>query len=431
MNYCKRSVPLCELLAKDTPFNWTDRQENSFCDIRDALCSPPVLGYPDRSKPLGIILDVCATGLGYILVNVNKDGSETPLFYGGQSTTRAEKNYCATELELAALLSAVKAYQSYISNSEFEIVTDHVSLTYIQNLRFGTSKLVRASLLLNQFRYKIVHLAGKKNSAADGISRTDQLQTDPLTEHEANRFQPDSATDLKLDMANTDSDDKAYTDMGTQCELLKMIKTFNENNVWPVMNITDWNMQPPLPQRRAHMRSANRASERTPRRSSSGQVPVGECTPGSSVGAAAEYTAQSGSPGPMCSDSAGSRLPRSADAAGKRSAVNGAGPASSDSTGAAASVREAAECIADSEGPGPSHSESTCSGASLPALACQPGLQTDVSIASSTAARSADRTDTQTGTVSPGRTRTPAVQVNSPWVEIAGAADDTPTGPTD
>jgi len=179
MNYIKRSAPLRELLAKDTPFNWTDRQ-NSFRDIRDALCSPPVLGYPDRSKPLRIILDACATGLGYILVNVNKDGSETPLFYGGRSTTRAEKNYCATELELAALLSAVKAYQSYISNCEFEIVTDHVSLTYIQNLLFGTSKLVRASLLLNQFRYKTVHLAGKKNSAADGISRTEQLQTDSL-----------------------------------------------------------------------------------------------------------------------------------------------------------------------------------------------------------------------------------------------------------
>jgi len=33
MNYSKRSAPLCELLAKDTPFTWTDRQENSFCDI--------------------------------------------------------------------------------------------------------------------------------------------------------------------------------------------------------------------------------------------------------------------------------------------------------------------------------------------------------------------------------------------------------------
>jgi len=79
----------------------------------------------------------------------------------------------------------------------------------------------------------------------------------------------------------------------------------------------------PLPQQRACVRSADRTDERMPERSGSGQVPAGEYTPSGS------------------------------------------------SAGAAASVREAAECTAESKGPGPSHSESACSGASLPALACQ------------------------------------------------------------
>jgi len=56
--------------------------------------------------------------LGHILVNVNADGTETPLFYGGRSTTKAEKNYRATEMELAALLAAVKTYWSYLANTE-------------------------------------------------------------------------------------------------------------------------------------------------------------------------------------------------------------------------------------------------------------------------------------------------------------------------
>jgi len=86
-DYSKRSAPLQQLLGKDVKFEWTDRQQNSFCDIRDTLCSAPVSGYPDRAQPLRIILDACATGLGYILVHVNEDGSETPVFYGGGSTT--------------------------------------------------------------------------------------------------------------------------------------------------------------------------------------------------------------------------------------------------------------------------------------------------------------------------------------------------------
>ena len=112
-------------MAKDKGFEWTDRQESSFCDIRDALCSPPVLGYPDRNKPLRVILDAASTGLGYILVNVNEDGSESPLFYGGRSTTRAEQNYSATHLELAALLSALKAFHSYLINVEFEDIAGY------------------------------------------------------------------------------------------------------------------------------------------------------------------------------------------------------------------------------------------------------------------------------------------------------------------
>jgi len=92
-------------MSKDAIFEWTDRQEASFCDIRDALCSPPVLGYPDRYKSIWVILDVASTGLGYILMNANEDGSETPLYYGRRSTTRAERNYSATHLELAALLA--------------------------------------------------------------------------------------------------------------------------------------------------------------------------------------------------------------------------------------------------------------------------------------------------------------------------------------
>jgi len=44
-NYSKRSAQLRELMAKDKAFEWLDRQETSFCDIRDALC-PPRAGIP-------------------------------------------------------------------------------------------------------------------------------------------------------------------------------------------------------------------------------------------------------------------------------------------------------------------------------------------------------------------------------------------------
>ena len=245
-NYSKRSAPLRELLVKDKVFEWTDAQEQSFCDIRDALCAAPVLGYPDRDKPLRVILDACATGLGYILVNVNSDGSETALFFGGRSTTRAERNYSATELELSALLAAVKTFWSYLANVEFEIVTDHISLTYLKGLRAGPSKLARASAQLAQFKFKVTHLAGKKNSAADAISRTTDLQTDPLTAHEAARFQVDDIADLRLDYATTDDardkdrGSKSCCDVGVQCDIRLLAETGGGEPCDDVKPPDDW-----------------------------------------------------------------------------------------------------------------------------------------------------------------------------------------------
>ena len=223
-------------MAKDKVFEWTDRQELSFCDIRDTLCSAPVLGYPDRTKPLRVVLDGARTGLGYILLNVNEDGSETALYFGGRSTTRAERNYSATHLELAALLAALQTFWSYLINTEFEIATDHISLTYLKKLRSGPSKLARASVQLSQFKFRVIHLAGKANSAADSISRTEGLEPDPLTALETDRHQDDTILDLQLDYAadsanvsnNAYADNemrKSVRDVSVHCDLLAQADT--------------------------------------------------------------------------------------------------------------------------------------------------------------------------------------------------------------
>jgi len=60
-----------------------------------------------------------------------------------------------------ALLATLEAFHSYLINTEFEIVTDHISLTYLKNLRAGPSKLARASVQLSQFKFRVCYLAGK------------------------------------------------------------------------------------------------------------------------------------------------------------------------------------------------------------------------------------------------------------------------------
>jgi len=155
-----------------------DRQEASFRDIHNALCSPS-LSYPDRNNPMRVILDASSTGLGYILTNINENGSKHPYTMGDVAPpVRNETTVLPT------LLATLKAFHSYLVNNEYEIVMDHISLTYLKNLRPGPSKLARASVQLSQFKFKVNHLAERKNSA---LSRTKNLPTDLLTAKAENR----------------------------------------------------------------------------------------------------------------------------------------------------------------------------------------------------------------------------------------------------
>ena len=64
--------------------------------------------------------------------------------------------------------------------------------------------MARASVQLSQFKFKVTHLAGKRNSAADAISRTENLPTDQLTAESINRHDEDEILDLQLTDGNPD-----------------------------------------------------------------------------------------------------------------------------------------------------------------------------------------------------------------------------------
>ena len=211
-NFSLRSAPLRELLRKNVSFHWGSEQENSFTDLRDAICSPNTMHYPNQDLPFRISLDASKHAVSYVLYNLDDQGNELPVFFGGRSTNANERKFSATDLELSALLAAVKAYEPYISGSEFQVKTHHLSLVYLNTLKFGNSRLVRASLLLSQYKFKILHTPGRTNQVADALSRVKGLKADALTAYQQSRHCANDQIDLALD-------DNANIDIGIQCDL--------------------------------------------------------------------------------------------------------------------------------------------------------------------------------------------------------------------
>ena len=90
--YSQRSAPLRNLLSKNVSFSWGDEQEKSFQDLKQALISPPILRFPDSSRPFHLQSDASLDGINYILGQTDNQGRKYVISYGGVDYALVRKN---------------------------------------------------------------------------------------------------------------------------------------------------------------------------------------------------------------------------------------------------------------------------------------------------------------------------------------------------
>jgi hypothetical protein len=172
-NYSKRTFRLRELLKKESKWCWDDSHVSEFNDIRTALISEPVLMLPRLDDEFHLFTDASTQGIGYILAQTDiVSGKLRPISYGGRALRVNEVNYCISELELLAIITAFREYNCYFAQNKIQIHTDHCALAYVKSLRHGNNgRLLRWSLFLSTFDYTIRYRPGKLNQGPDCLSR--------------------------------------------------------------------------------------------------------------------------------------------------------------------------------------------------------------------------------------------------------------------
>ena len=115
----------------DPTWIWGELQREAFNKLKLSLTSPPILSYPDYSKPFLLHTDASSDGLGAILYQ-NFDGTERVIAYASRGLSKSERNYPAHKLEFLALKWAVtQKYHDYLYGSQFTVLTDNNPLTYV------------------------------------------------------------------------------------------------------------------------------------------------------------------------------------------------------------------------------------------------------------------------------------------------------------
>jgi hypothetical protein len=160
------SKPKTELLEKDKKFEWTSVCEASFQELKKRMTTAPILVMPNMEKSFSIYYDVSGQGLGCVLM---QDGHMVA--YASQQLRKHEVHYPTHDLELAAVVHALKIWRHYLMGKRGGLYTDHKSLKYIftqSNLNLRQRRWLE---LIKDYDLRINYHPGKANVVADALSQ--------------------------------------------------------------------------------------------------------------------------------------------------------------------------------------------------------------------------------------------------------------------
>jgi hypothetical protein len=136
---------------------------------------------PDPSKTFYLQTDASSTGAGAVLTQeVEGSKKRKPVAYFLCTFLPAEAKYNIYEKEFLAVIKAIKNWRAHLIWTEkpFIIETDHKNLMYWKEPKKLTGRTARWHKKLQDYNFKILHIAGKSNGPADALSRMHQKDED-------------------------------------------------------------------------------------------------------------------------------------------------------------------------------------------------------------------------------------------------------------
>ncbi|KAL0562064.1 hypothetical protein IC582_002514 [Cucumis melo] len=165
-NFSRIATPLTQLTRKGAPFVWSKACEDSFQTLKQKLVTAPVLTVPDGSGNFVIYSDASKKGLGCVLMQQGK-----VVAYASRQLNSHEQNYPTHDLELAAVVFALKIWRHYLYGEKIQIFTDHKSLKYFFTQKELNMRQRRWLELVKDYDCEILYHPRKANVVVDALSR--------------------------------------------------------------------------------------------------------------------------------------------------------------------------------------------------------------------------------------------------------------------
>ncbi|GJY33166.1 putative reverse transcriptase domain-containing protein, partial [Tanacetum coccineum] len=170
-NFSKIAKSLTILTQKCKTFYWGEEHELEFQTLKDKLCNAPVLALLDGLEDFVVYCDAFGIGLGCVLMQRGK-----LIAYASRQLKIQEKNYMTHDLELGAVVFALKIWRHYLYGTKSVIYIDRKSLRHIFSQKGLNMRQRRWIEMFSDYDCEIRYHFGKANVVVDALSRNERVK---------------------------------------------------------------------------------------------------------------------------------------------------------------------------------------------------------------------------------------------------------------
>ncbi|QRW16920.1 Retrotransposable element Tf2 protein [Rhizoctonia solani] len=181
-NFSHMAWLLHNLVKKDTPWKWLEKEQGAFESIKEAITNAPVLAHADPSKPYFLETNALGVALGSILSQCQEDSRLHPLGFLSELLKGAKQNYNAHNKELLAIIRSFKYWCIFLEGTlhPVTVFTNHQNLEYWKESWTFNCCHARWPLLLAGYHFQVVYWPSKQSGKPNALScRSDHADVPP------------------------------------------------------------------------------------------------------------------------------------------------------------------------------------------------------------------------------------------------------------
>ncbi|GJT80422.1 putative reverse transcriptase domain-containing protein [Tanacetum coccineum] len=150
---------------------WLDPAVAAGKERENGVYDTPISSLLDRVEDFVVYCDASNQGLGCVIMQRGKVTA-----YASRQLKIQEKNYTTHDLDLGAVVFALKTWRNYLYGMRSVIYTDHKSLQHIFNQKELNMRQMRWIELFSDYECEILYHPGKANVVADTLTKKKRVK---------------------------------------------------------------------------------------------------------------------------------------------------------------------------------------------------------------------------------------------------------------